>query len=385
MKLLKALSPLLLLATFSIYFSYHTGQVPGSVLQAIDYLPYLLMCLAAILSLYFSQSRLLYLVWIISIIYCAIEFTWVNTQLGMFLLSATFPVLLLLTVLFREYAILSPRSMLLQFFFILFVIIVWWAVENEPAWLLVYLNREWLPGSYFQWTQLPQMIIFVWLLVAICLLVLLMRRQTLVSATALGVFATLVYVLQEPEDSLNRVIFVSSSLLMCVIAALQQSWRMAYLDELTQLPGRRALREKLSGLVGVYTLAMIDVDHFKKFNDTYGHDTGDDVLRMIATQLKSVSGGGSAYRYGGEEFTLVFPGKSVDEAKPFVEKVRQKIEKTPFIVKKKNAKKSKAAQVTISAGLSDSISWKSTEATLKQADKSLYKAKKRGRNRVAVN
>ena len=57
-------------------------------------------------------------------------------------------------------------------------------------------------------------------------------------------------------------------------------------------------------------VAMVDVDHFKKFNDTYGHDTGDSVLRMIATKLQKVGGGGTAYRYGGEEFSIIFNGKN---------------------------------------------------------------------------
>lgn len=71
---------------------------------------------------------------------------------------------------------------------------------------------------------------------------------------------------------------------------------------------------------------MADVDHFKAFNDTHGHDVGDQVLRMVAAQLRRVSGGGYAYRYGGEEFTLVFPGKTAVEAMPYLETVRQAIE-----------------------------------------------------------
>ena len=82
---------------------------------------------------------------------------------------------------------------------------------------------------------------------------------------------------------------------------------MAFRDELTGLPGRRALNEKLQRMGRVYTLAMADVDHFKAFNDTHGR-RGDQVLRMVAAQLRRVSGGGHAYRYGGE-FTLVFPAR----------------------------------------------------------------------------
>ncbi|MAC48298.1 MAG: hypothetical protein CMI12_15855 [Oceanospirillum sp.] len=74
-----------------------------------------------------------------------------------------------------------------------------------------------------------------------------------------------------------------------------------------------------------YTLAMIDVDHFKKFNDTYGHDVGDLVLKMVAHQISQVNGGGKAYRYGGEEFTTVFANKSIEETLDHLEDVRASI------------------------------------------------------------
>lgn len=86
---------------------------------------------------------------------------------------------------------------------------------------------------------------------------------------------------------------------------------MAYQDELTSLPGRRALKEYLLKLGSEYTIAMFDIDHFKKFNDTHGHDVGDQVLRMVASKLATVSGRGKSFRYGGEEFTLVFSEKSL--------------------------------------------------------------------------
>src|SRR5439155_9485473 len=85
-----------------------------------------------------------------------------------------------------------------------------------------------------------------------------------------------------------------------IVALLQESHQLAFRDELTGLPGRRALDERLRALRGRYALAMVDVDHFKKFNDTHGHDVGDQVLKLVAGRLAEVGGGGIAYRYGGE-------------------------------------------------------------------------------------
>src|SRR5712691_7528491 len=105
--------------------------------------------------------------------------------------------------------------------------------------------------------------------------------------------------------------FITAGALILTIAVLQDALRMAFRDELTGLPSRRALDERLAGLGRHYTVAMLDIDRFKSFNDLYGHDVGDQVLRMIAARLAEIGGGGSAYRYGGEEFTVLFPGKPI--------------------------------------------------------------------------
>jgi len=72
-----------------------------------------------------------------------------------------------------------------------------------------------------------------------------------------------------------------------------------------------------------YVIAMLDVDHFKSFNDTYGHDVGDQVLKMVAAKINGVKGGGKPFRYGGEEFTVIFPRRRLAEAIPHLEEVRK--------------------------------------------------------------
>src|SRR5256886_17253000 len=98
---------------------------------------------------------------------------------------------------------------------------------------------------------------------------------------------------------------------------------MAYQDSLTALPARRALNEALVRLGSQYTIGMVDVDHFKRINDSHGHDVGDQVLKMVAAKLAQVGGGGRAYRYGGEEFAVLFPGKGAEECLPELEARRQ--------------------------------------------------------------
>ena len=190
-------------------------------------------------------------------------------------------------------------------------------------------------------------------------------------------------------------IFFSTGVLVLIIAVIETSYGRAYRDELTGLPARRALSETLYKMGNRFTVAMVDIDHFKKFNDRFGHNVGDQVLRMIATRLENAPGGGRAFRYGGEEFALVFPGKSVDETLHYLESLRKGIAESGFFLrgsdrrylKPKNPTKNKKSRnktaVTISIGAAEHDQLNSTpHQVIKAADKALYRAKRKGRNRV---
>lgn len=214
------------------------------------------------------------------------------------------------------------------------------------------------------------------------------QPSNLNSAFIAVLFAALIG-LQFKANVMAVPIFFCAAGLMLLTAVIQDSYSMAYLDELTGLPARRALKEELMKLHGDYTVAMLDIDFFKKFNDTYGHDTGDEVLRLVASVLKGVTGGGKAFRYGGEEFTIIFPRTKIANALPHLEELRAAVEKTPFTYQNKEqrkGKKSSAKQlfVTISIGAAErSEKNKITEKVMKAADTALYRAKKKGRNCVS--
>ncbi|MGE5128342.1 MAG: diguanylate cyclase [Sphingomonadaceae bacterium] len=192
--------------------------------------------------------------------------------------------------------------------------------------------------------------------------------------------------------------FMSAAGVILLVAVLQESHRMAFRDELTGLPGRRALEERLRALGPEYTIAMADVDHFKKFNDTYGHDVGDQVLRLVAARLAEVGGGGRAFRYGGEEFTVLFPDVAPKQALPHLEAVREAIERYRMALREeqrpKNDKKGsrrrgarrteQSVSVTVSIGVAGAGKRLATPAeVIKAADGALYRAKEAGRNRVS--
>ena len=163
----------------------------------------------------------------------------------------------------------------------------------------------------------------------------------------------------------------------------QDYYFKAYLDELTNLPSRRSLNEEMMNLNNIYTIAMVDVDFFKKFNDKYGHDAGDDVLRLIARVMKEHNKG-KAFRYGGEEFTIVFPGKKMEDAVPCLEELREKISKCKFLLRGEREKGiDRRLNVTVSIGVAESTTKSiGPEEVIKAADAALYQAKEQGRNCV---
>jgi diguanylate cyclase (GGDEF)-like protein len=201
----------------------------------------------------------------------------------------------------------------------------------------------------------------------------------------------------------------------CVLAVsiVENSYLLAYHDELTMLPSRRAFNEALLRLQPPYSIAVADIDHFKRFNDTYGHDAGDQVLRLVAAQLASVSGGGHAYRCGGEEFAILFPGQTVSKVVDHLEHLRAKIETDEFRLRgddrrrlvrgpdRRNGsvrrrvrtghairqlaqgKSPAPLSVTVSIGVAASTAEKPhPDLVLQAADMALYRAKANGRNRV---
>jgi len=192
--------------------------------------------------------------------------------------------------------------------------------------------------------------------------------------------------------------FMAAAGLVLLASLLQESHQLAFRDQLTGLPGRRALEERLRSLGERYAIAMVDVDHFKQFNDTHGHDIGDQVLRLVAGRLAQVGGGGTAYRYGGEEFSVVFPGRDADEAAIDLEAIRGAIERYRMAVRgedrpkkpEEGAKrrgagdKPKPLSVTVSIGVAGpSAGARTPMQVVKAADEALYRAKKGGRNRLS--
>ncbi|WP_271410322.1 GGDEF domain-containing protein [Pseudomonas sp. Q1-7] len=311
---------------------------------------------------------------------------------------------LLLPVLYGLYGCWEERTHLLQDFVargavLIAVIGVTLALASSyPEALLGIIGKVHWPWLHGGWMTLVQLAYPAFALALVALLTTYLRQPRQQHAAQLLGLLGLLWMLPK-VFLLPHALHVMSSMVMLALTAsvAHEAYQMAFRDELTGLPGRRALNERLRRLGRNYVLAMTDVDHFKKFNDTYGHDVGDQVLRLVASRLRKVGGGGKAYRYGGEEFTILFPGKSVEDCLPHLEAVRQAIEDYQMHLRdsssrpksddtgraKRGAAGGATVSVTISIGVAErDAEQRTAEEVIKAADQALYNAKSAGRNRV---
>jgi diguanylate cyclase (GGDEF)-like protein len=265
--------------------------------------------------------------------------------------------------------------------------------------------------SWSAWTPIPQISLLVFSVVLVFLLTRTVSRPKPVENGFAWALLALFLAFNNGAIGLMARAYVASAAIILVVSIVETSYAMAYHDELTGLPSRRAFNDAILRLEAPYTVAAVDIDHFKSVNDTYGHDTGDEVLCMVAANLARVTCGGQAFRVGGEEFTILFPDKRSQEVMDHLENLRNTIEESPFrlrtkadrrsaprgadrrnSVRKKTVRRKKKAtlskgnlHVTVSIGVAEPSDTQTQIArVLDLADQALYAAKRGGRNRVEI-
>lgn len=294
----------------------------------------------------------------------------------------------------HERGTLTPRG-LLRFSLVLaqppLVAFLW--LSYHPG-LAALLERPFLPAALVPAARLPHPAVLAFAFAFVATAVAWARRRTFLEIGFFWAVAASFVALATGWQATTT--YLATAGLILVIALVEATFAMAYRDGLTGLPARRAFDEALTKLSGRYAIAMVDIDHFKAVNDRYGHDVGDQVLRMVASRISTIDGA-RAFRFGGEEFALVFPNKSRTEAAAALEAKRKEIANDGFALRGEDRPKKKPkrvepptagtakAPITVSAGAAEQGGrFLKPEDVLRAADEALYRAKRTGRNRVCT-
>ncbi|MDX1452355.1 MAG: GGDEF domain-containing protein [Oleiphilaceae bacterium] len=391
---------LLILSVCSLEFGWHHSL--GN--QLVQALPYVLAAVLVVIATMFNRSRLVLPVLLLVGTYWAIQtyFQQEMSDQAYWQLQSLHLVLLggmMLCALLPEkgathpFTLISAAALALGFY--------GWQqgelgarfstiLEAHMAWAAL----AWSEERYWLSKALP-------LISAAALLVLLAGRwwyKDIASKALVMACVASFYVMWVFNQHLASSVIYTGLMLALLLLFFQNNYQVTYMDALTGIPGRRSLEDYLPTLSRHYAIAMLDVDHFKKFNDTHGHDVGDQVLKMVASQVNKVQGGGRAFRYGGEEFTVVFNRKQAQDCYVFLEAVRESIAQYEMVLRsndraddakegkmqrgRKQAPKEQSLSVTISIGVANSDAGLSVEEVIKKADEALYAAKQNGRNQT---
>jgi diguanylate cyclase (GGDEF)-like protein len=393
------------------------GSIPA---QAIDFYYYAVFSVGVVLAWRFHSSRVTFTLLTLLLAHHAIDFFSAHQilatgsgHIAFEVVSLLIPINVIVFSLIAERGFilpaLVPRSCLL-FLEAVFVAVICRPGETaSPGFVHLSVVNAQLSG----WTRIPQpaLLIFV---VATGILVaqFLFHRRPVEHGLTWSLGATFAGLHTGVVGQVGTAYFATAGLIL-IASLVENSYFLAYHDELTALPARRAFSDALLGLESPYAVAVVDIDHFKKVNDTYGHDTGDQVLSMVAAHLARVGSGGHAYRVGGEEFSILFPGKTVKDVLPELEALRFAISESCFRTRMiserrknvrgpdrrhrtagspPNARRAARSQllpgqlsVTVSIGVAEpNARPQGVEDVIAAADKALYRAKRGGRNRVEV-
>lgn len=388
-------TPLGVILMTGILFFY-LGELPDYLITAIPTISYMILLFGIAITSCFNRSRAFFILLVLFLSQLGLMSPYIPVHLdknfalhGIYLtISLLLPVNFLFFASLSESGIFSlwgKRNFLLIFLQVVFIMGLVLSGDRE---LFNEIAKKLFFFPFMPRTPIPDIAVLAFVLTGLVLLVKRRRANTHFKITMLCALIAIALAHHFTAISIAIPFFYATAGLIILLSVIQDYYFKAYLDELTGLPSRRSLNEAMMRLDNNYAIAMVDVDFFKKFNDTYGHDAGDDVLRLIGKVMKNFKGGKS-FRYGGEEFTVLFPGKSLIEATSYLEELREQVAKSKFVLREGTSKSKKKSNrklnVTVSIGVADSQHKQITpDEVIKMADKALYRAKENGRNCVST-
>lgn len=292
------LLPFVLIVLAYIFFT-KTNTMSKPQLDIIELSPYAIFLIGGAIAWKFNRSRELFILFILTLSLASI--TYLPETMGKSvqvadiysIICLLIPINIAIFSFFKERGILSLWGIIRIGFILSQVLLSYWLIKPGQREFLSLINKDIVPVNLHTVTSISQVSILAFIAALIILIVRQFSYRSSQDISFIGVLFALFFVLHHNDNPILYPIFFGISGIILITSIIQDSYSMAFSDELTGLPSRRALKQDMMKLGMNYVIAMLDIDHFKKFNDTHGHDTGDEVLKLVASTIKDVTGGGN--------------------------------------------------------------------------------------------
>jgi len=376
--------------------------LPGWMQPIVAVYPYIVLVVGLLSGWYFDRSRMVLAMLTLAVADGALQFFGAGDAatpgIGRIVFHAVaflLPLNLMALSLMTERGALARSGIvwlsaaLLQWF------LVGWVCRPELAEVAASLEIAYVNPRLTAWTPIAQPALLAFVVTLVLQLSRFLVYKNAVESGFMWALVASFIALHGSRFGWSPTNYFATAGLILFLALLESSYKMTYHDELTGVPGRLALDQALHGLGHRYAVAIVDIDHLTDVNEICGHAVGDQVLQMVASKIASVSGGGKTFRYSGEEFAVLFPGKSAGETLAHLETLRKTVEASRLVQPGRGHVREQPEQpsgdsstgeelsMTISVGVAERDDRKTTpEQVIKGAYKALYRAKLDGGNLV---
>jgi diguanylate cyclase (GGDEF)-like protein len=371
------------------------GGLPKAILPLEQAFAYLVLVVGVLLGLYVRHSRILFAMLVLALADRALLHlaagAAASTDVGRIMFNAVallLPLNLLALSLISERRLLISREVLRLILVLLQVFFVSWIGLPEHAAIAATLESSFIDPRYTAWTPIAQPALLAF---GVALVLQTVRFLSYGNPVDRGFFWALVSIflaLHGTHAGWSPTNYLATAGLILIIAVYAEIYQSTYYDQLTGMRGRPYWDQALANVGSRYAVALIDIDGMKRVNEMHGYAVGDQILRMVSTKIAHVSGDGTAFRFDGNRFAMIFHNKSAVDVVPHLEELRKAVAASPVIppVRRRLFRKADTPvqiPVTVSIGAAERDERRTIpDQVIKAAEVALARAKHDGRNQV---
>jgi diguanylate cyclase (GGDEF)-like protein len=374
--------------------------LPPWMQQPVTVLPYFLLAFGFVFGWYLSNVRVI--LSILALVFAdrglaVVAAGGAEASLGgtaLFTIAAFFlPMNLLAFSILKEDSVSTVRGVLRVLLALAQPFLVLWLCYPEQVELAAAFRTHYIEGWSGDWTPVPQPALVAFILAGVIHASRFVLHRDPVEAGSVWVLGSSFLAFHCIQFGWNPTGFLGAAGLIMVLTLVQGSHWRAYRDDLTGIAGRLAYQEAIGRLGKQYTIAVLGVDQLKSYSGSHGRSVAEQILKVVAPKLQTACRGGRVFRVSGEEFTVLFPGRSATETIVALDSIRKAIERVSLYLRRRervweDSRKTKAPgprdqalPVTVSIGVAESTSGEATlEGVVKSAFRALYEAKGSGGN-----